>query len=101
MTYTHRQRKIDKEKDKCQDVVTDRGGSNFDVEVVVLVGHLEYERPRKLVDTYVAAVNNQSTATDAHSDCDQFRILPSHAHTHEYTCTHTHTHTCTHTHTHN
>jgi len=52
-----------------------RSGSNFDVEVVLLVGHLEHERPRKMVDADVVTVNNQTAAADAHFDLNQLRIL--------------------------
>ena len=57
-----------------------RSGSNFDVEVVLLVGHLEHQRPRKMVDADVVTVNNQTAAADAHFDLNQLRILATSTH---------------------
>jgi len=59
-----------------------RGGSNFDAEVLLLVRELKYERPRKLIDTYVITVDKQPTAADAHTNVYQLGVLQYNT----YTC---------------
>ena len=53
-----------------------RGRSDFDVEVLFLVGELEYERPRELIDTNVVTIDKDTTAADANTDVYQLCVLP-------------------------
>lgn len=56
--------------------------TNFDVEVVPLVGYLEDLRPRESVDPQPVSVDEQATCTDAQHDLHTLRILQT-THTHQ------------------
>ena len=61
-----------------------RGWSNFDVEVLFLVGELEYEWPRELIDTNVITVDKYTTAAHADTDVYQLRVLQYNTHAFYY-----------------
>ena len=50
------ERQTDRQRESIN-VVTYRGRSNFDVEIVLLVREFENEWPRKLVDTNVITIH--------------------------------------------
>ena len=52
-----------------------RSRSDFHVKVLLFVGQLENKRPRKLIDTYLITIDNDSATADTDSNIDQLSVL--------------------------